>query len=530
MFQDHDDTHDRDWLELPTELLEHIIQNLDDESLFQLSQTCRNLHYLALPVWFKRNSIEVLANGWIDVHKPRSEHILPAVRMALFVPSLRGIRYYFNPGADRVLREFHELHRSAAWMPPVQELRLHFSVFENWMHHDIKPNVGRVQLDVDVWRGRLTGMLDQFLNKGCKALSVTGGTTICSAFTATRTAGSKFQFFKALPRFWNVKSRKSEEFTPTASGNATIQPFPSPLEFRGKEQSFEPIALEEFHLHSCILLHPQFLDWTLSMFQKSRAITILSLTTAMQPGALANLLSNITLPVLSNFKISCPLVILLRLESVDFPSIQSFLTRHPSITTLHVDSVLFPHKSATLKKPILPRLLRLAAHPNYVTWLLGPQDALPQLQKVTISSHFESYDVAFDYDLFDDAIRSVASITRQVALCIRFASTLGVEDWFRKHVAAGPKGSVISLLNGVRELKICCPYFFNCSPSTPTILSGFLALFPNLEHVHFKEHPRKLEELLLGQAFFESIASQCPTITTVKFGKSEPQEFYSSRE
>jgi len=237
-----------------------------------------------------------------------------------------------------------------------------------------------------------------------------------------------------------------------------------------------------------------------------------------------------TLPVLSNFEISCSLVIPRSSDSVDFPSIQFFLTRHPSITTLYLYGVHVPQKSATLKKPILPHLLRLAAHPNYVTWLLGPQDALPQLQKVTISSHYGSYDVAFDHDLFDNAIRSVASITREVALCIRFASKPRVEDWLHKHVAAGPKGSVITLLNRVRGLKISCSYHFKFSPSTLSVLSGFLALFPNLEHVHFTEHPGKLEDLLSEQAFFESVASQCPTIKTIQVGRLKPHKLFSLKE
>ena len=457
--------------------------------------------------------------------------------MALFVQSLRSIEYYFNPDADRVLRELHELQRLAAQMPAVHKLGLHFSVFENWMDRD--SNVGKIQLDGEVWRGRLTGMLDQFLNKGCKALSVENGSTICSAFTANlslKTTGLKSRFLKVLPRFWFVKSRKEEEFTPTAYGNATMQPLASSLGFKRKKQSFpshtsaEPFPLEEFHLHSCILLHPQFMNWTLSMFQRSQAITHLSLNAEMQPGALANLLSNIILPVLSNFEISCSLVIPRSPDSLDFPSIQSFLKRHPSITTLHLYGVLLPHKSATLKKPILPRLLHLATHPNYITWLLGPQDTLPQLQKVTISPHYESYDVAFDHDLFDDVIRSVASIAREVALCIQFASQLQVEDWLHKHVATGPKGSVITLLKRVRELKICCSFVVHFSPSTLGVLSVFLALFPHLEHVHFTEHPGKLEDLLSKQAFFESVASQCPTIKTIQVGRLKPHDFFSLRE
>ena len=456
--------------------------------------------------------------------------------MALFVPSLRSIECYFNPNADRILREFHELHRLAARMPAVQKLRLRFSVFENWMC--LKSNVGKIQLDGGAWREQLTGMLDQFLNKGCKALSVAGGSTICSAFEAssfTKTAGFKFLFFKALPRFWFVKPRRKKKFTPTAYGNATIQPSTSPPEFRRKKQYFpsrtsmEPIALEECHLHSCILLHPQFLDWTLSVFQKSWAITILSLKAGMPPAALANLLSNITLPVLSNFEISCSLFIPHSSDSVDFPSIQSFLTRHPSITTLYLYGVLFPPKSVILKKPILPHLLSLAAHPNYVTWLLGPQDALPQLQEVTISSHYESYNVPFDYDLFDDAIRSVALITRVVTLSIRFASQPLVEDWLHKHVAAGPR-SVITLLKRVKELKICCFYHVDFSRDTLSVLSSFLALFPNLEHVHFTQQPGRLQERLLTEAFYESVASQSPTIKTIQVNRLEPQELFSMKE
>lgn len=42
---------------LPDELLRNVIDQLESESLVQLSMTCRRLHFLALPIVFARADI-----------------------------------------------------------------------------------------------------------------------------------------------------------------------------------------------------------------------------------------------------------------------------------------------------------------------------------------------------------------------------------------------------------------------------------------------------------------------------------------
>jgi hypothetical protein len=70
-------------------------------------------------------------------------------------------------------------------------------------------------------------------------------------------------------------------------------------------------------------------------------------------------------------------------------------------------------------------------------------------------------------------------------------------------------------------------YQFKFSPSTQSVLSGFLALFPNLKYIHFTVHPGKLEGILSEQAFSELDACRCPTI---QVSRLKPHNLFSLKE
>ena len=170
--------------DLPNELLSLIFEYLDSDSLLRLSMTCRVLHYVALPAFFEQNDVKELASGWVFLYRtPRKT--LQALRVALFVEKLDQIHYYLNPGLDRLLGEVRELRGLVERLLSVDQVQLHFLMFDSWLRNPPPVNE-RPRLDVDMWRKEFGNMLDQFLGKGGKKLHITGGSRIRTIYTYPR--------------------------------------------------------------------------------------------------------------------------------------------------------------------------------------------------------------------------------------------------------------------------------------------------------------------------------------------------------
>ncbi|KIJ89872.1 hypothetical protein K443DRAFT_15735 [Laccaria amethystina LaAM-08-1] len=78
---------------LPDELIENIVDHLEDESLIQLSMTCKRLHFFVLLIVFARANI--LDNNINDaacfyLNDPPA-HILHALQLALFIQNVDSL-------------------------------------------------------------------------------------------------------------------------------------------------------------------------------------------------------------------------------------------------------------------------------------------------------------------------------------------------------------------------------------------------------------------------------------------------------
>ena len=537
-------------LDLPNELLGLIVEYLDSDSLFWLSMTCRALHYVALPAFFEQNDVKEPASGWVVVYKaPRKT--LQALRMALFVEKLDQIHYYLNPGLDRLLGEVRELRGLVARLPSVDQVKLHFSVFDSWLDRSPPTNEERPRLDVDVWRKEFGSMLDQFLVRGCKKLHITGGSRVWTIYAYPRETmkpviplatdveqlrsrlASSLQllkareekvasrtFFGALRRkftslFCNAVPAKTPLQATTPQEEPTKPPppvtdIPQPV---SSDPGIKP-SLHEFYVHSEMLLQPPFLEWTLSTLQlNGECITTLSFKCIdISSETWSDFFAALTFPSLSEFEITSDLIV--RPQGPEFPCIESFLIRHPSITLLHLHGLLIPSSFPPAQEGILPNLVKLTAHPAYISWLLSSPNSLPCLSSITVSSEYY-LTPDFEYAHFDDALVSIARNAGQVELGIRFSSEKGVDAWLQDHVDIGCDVSAISQLIEIKNLAIHSFWFVEFSERTLEILPEFLALFPSLEHVRFMEQPEGNEQAMLVGGFVKAIGLRCPHIKTV---------------
>ena len=540
--------------DLPNELLSLIFEYLDIDSLLRLSMTCRVLHYVALPAFFEQNDVKELASGWVFLYRaPRTT--LQALRMALFVEKLDQIHYYLNPGLDRLLGEVRDLRGLVERLLSVDQVQLHFVMFDTWLANPPPVNEERPRLDVDMWRKEFSSMLDQFLVRGCKKLHITGGSRIRTIYTysqetmkpvtpfATDVAQLRSRlarslqplkkreaklasrtFFGALRRkftslFCNAVPAKAP-LQSTTSLEGPVNPLPpvtgvpQPV---SSDAGIKP-SLHEFYLHCGMLLQSPFLEWTLSTLQlNGECITVLSFKSIDIPSeAWSDFFAALTFPSLFEFEITSDLI--MRPQGPEFPCIESFLTRHPSITLLLLHGLLIPSTFPPAQESILPNLVKLTAHPAYISWLLSSPKSLPCLNSITISSDYY-FTPDFEYAHFDDALISIARNAGQVELGICFRSQNGVDAWFQEHVNIGCKVSAVSQLTEIKNLDICLSWFVEFSERTLEILPEFLALFPSLEHVGLMEQPERNERVMLAGGFVKAIAVRCPHIKTVAINR-----------
>ncbi|KIJ91725.1 hypothetical protein K443DRAFT_14161 [Laccaria amethystina LaAM-08-1] len=147
---------------LPDELLQNIVNHLEDESLIQLSMTCKRLHFFVLPIVFARANI--LDNNINDaacfyLHDPPF-HILHALQLALFVQNIDFLGINFGYRTSMVLPYARELHKLVTCLPSVKRFYLSLS----YSSSPSAPHPG--------WQKEVIPLLDLVVNRSCFLSSV----------------------------------------------------------------------------------------------------------------------------------------------------------------------------------------------------------------------------------------------------------------------------------------------------------------------------------------------------------------------
>ncbi|KAJ2924215.1 hypothetical protein H1R20_g12877, partial [Candolleomyces eurysporus] len=163
-------------MDLPHELLLHIIKELDDAALCALGSTRKDLNNLVFPLFFDKHKITDPSQGWISCYRA-PEHTLRAVRCSLSTKNIRNIHYYFNKGIERLVEEVEEMHAIVRRTDEVTDFKVYLVDPDDWALRDA-PGLDEAQvprLTAEEWTKLYVGLLTTSLTKGCRRVQLGGG-------------------------------------------------------------------------------------------------------------------------------------------------------------------------------------------------------------------------------------------------------------------------------------------------------------------------------------------------------------------
>lgn len=490
---------------LPAELLVEIVNQLDDESLIQLSMTCRKFHFLALPVVFTRAK---LINTRCLYLQQSPANLLRALRIALFVDHATSFVVGLNHDRDRLLPEVHSFNRLVSRMSSTEKFTFFMPLLTFAINNDGI---------FDRWTREVIRLFDIVLSKQCYYFFV-GGDMVSASFEPIGAPSTNTSSPRAtLLRHPIVKKISGRLRNLPKSAKRTIL---SIIPQRSSRQggSPHPTVLQYFHAFSSTLFQPQFLDWTTSTLQtNSQTLLEVSFQTNRIPASTwHDLLSKLTLPSLSKFRLTCNRV--MERQTINFNDVVKFLTRHPSIVGLD----LYGPAPRNNHRPrnLLPALETLTSPPELTVWLLDCKYPCKQLKSLNIVSEVYRGPAAFDYDTFDEVLDLLPHCTPSLTtLTLSFFSGPGAIQWLDKHASRGHDGTPsgpLAALEGITTLKL--ELSRSWEKEVTGVIPRFVVQFPGLQHLIYPELPPDLAMEPAKRMFLKEIALMCPGMKTVSIG------------
>ncbi|KAH0578703.1 hypothetical protein J132_03711 [Termitomyces sp. J132] len=238
--------------------------------------------------------------------------------------------------------------------------------------------------------------------------------------------------------------------------------------------------LNEFHIHSPVLMELPFFHWTMAILAISPITKLSFFDIDLTHYDWQYILSTLSVPTLSYISFGS--------ANIAFPDLQLLLSRHSSITTLDLsrNSAIGNLKPFSSQK-FLPNLDHLIANSEYLADFLEPPSAFPTLQTITMATGYIGGFRILNYEMhrFNTVLRRIAARGRNIALNLRFVSEAGIyglNTWLRSiHMRVGTE--VLEEVPNVVDLEV----FVNISPDPDTLfdLLKFFPMFPSLKHLTF---------------------------------------------
>jgi len=475
--------------DLPDELIEKIVEDLDDNgSICRLSLTCKRLHFLVLPMFFSRNKLGNLQNGFFHCYYPVPE-LLEAIRTALFVRNLSRFTFYFTSSFNQVISDISSLRGLLARIPPVGKILLGLPV-----HIQSTYGPPGVRSTVERWGREFLKLLETIAESGCKDLTLldpvgyfSNNVLLNNLYVEipppVEPIGSKSRGAKNLGGF---------RAKPHLTGMSTIQ------------------------LLSPRLFQPFFIGWIIDVLEVNREslVSIHLNVASITPVLLSRISKSMNLPALKEVKISSHF-------SLIWEGLYRFLNRHPSINSLHLDGIL-PVKDPQIPDPliVLPCLTQLTAMSPMVTLLLQHRNMVPLLSTVHVLLYLNAQSEL-------DPLPAIATHTHISSLQLSNGVEGDICSILKRHISEDKSTRIITSLGHIRSVNLDQP--INSNSSSLLTIKRWLYLFPHLEHVSLSS--RLLDARLESSdeerhgvvtEFATQLAADRPMMKTLSVGFSLP--------
>ncbi|KAH6916105.1 hypothetical protein BKA70DRAFT_1556639 [Coprinopsis sp. MPI-PUGE-AT-0042] len=555
---------------LRKELLKKITIFLDPDSIFSLGRTCRSLnemvftHYVT-DIHPTTSNYAYSSRGHLSAPTTHPEGLLTAFRCSLTLhASLKSISYGFLPnhGFQGLIQDLYELYTLFQRQPRALE---YVSLYFFQLDYALKMPTPSHGLTPESFRDKLCSVLDAAIRKGARFLDINGGCDTLQTLhdqtgrkevhlgpknptaDVVRPTGSpstahscdnqqashdqptsrRRSFFSSISMHLRPSKSKGSPgagVPPTVVeeiDNPLAGPSIRPPSFSGHSFS-SPLSLEELQIRTDMLLSPLFLSWTLDLLKNNaRKLRKLKFECSSTPSLTWHEVFNcVPLPRLQKLEIIvAPLLVEKQLD-IDRDDILLLLSRCKAVE----DVILYGVRpripsSGALQDLHSPQLVSFSGHPLDVLWILRlPVSAVPKLGRVVVTTeYYASASIfPFDHSLINEVLEVLDADERGLVLGFKFKIQGGLEEWMQDRINQQPASLNLPLRN-IRSLEISFSWYMNFSLEKLQVVSKFINIFPNVEHVLFDQfvvspNERGMGDVAAAKAFFSKHLSRVKTV------------------
>jgi hypothetical protein len=521
-------------LDLPTELLVLIIEDVVLADLYSLALVSRRLHYLCLPRYLEAYGIREpfdFCNRRVYVDS-KSVEVVSALRVALFIKFIRHL--VFTVSASEGSECVHSFRRVGALLSEAS-LRLYGVTIR---FTDISGELGGCEYESILfsnYRLKVSAMekiLDALTGTFCATLTVKGGMIMVPSLH------KRHQYRRHLRSL--LQRPVGTSSITTVSTQSLTEKFPRSIARAHRRADLRPFStLTTLHARSPYLFVEPILSWTIATLNSASIVT-LSIGRFDAFGAWDEFLSCLALPSLATLEIHS--------DSLLLSELLAFLSRHPTVVELNL-----AHSSPRVErnKPLrmsiehpppsvvtsfrFPLLKKLVATPDYIALLLSLR---PQIQGNPVFRSLTTFVMEpyiqyvwqppLDCDSIDCALGALASLCvpmrhpPEVTLCFRVANmstfSAWLSDYLDLHRLLHPPRHT---LNRIHHLKLLSASSDDTHPGPPfaDVVPRWLATFPELMTVSFSRDLMKALSPLETSALFSLVKASCPRVREVWIDK-----------
>ncbi|RDB18365.1 hypothetical protein Hypma_000362 [Hypsizygus marmoreus] len=344
-------------LQLQDDLLLHVFQALQQRELYALALLCRRLNHLSLTLFLEReNILDVTSAIDIKIRPGQSLDALSALRIALFVSSISDLSFHFYHMLHPAF--LHGINRLVGLISRLSQVRKLTLTISNSAPEATDPAYKQ--------------LCQVLTSKSCLRFTIVDSRGDIRVYAPGANPGSKTNSLR------RVRSAVQGIIGPTKA-HLSLKRSPSSIRLTPQDEKASPFP---FVLSSFVIHAPHSLSYT----RLPRTLSSLKTATSLTLACLEISEAGWTY-FLSQLSSTCHELTSLEVHSREIGpcDLLRFINRLPKLTNLSVHGPSRESPSGHIRtRPTLPLLTGLSASPEYASFLLAINRAMPKLRSLDI--------------------------------------------------------------------------------------------------------------------------------------------------